>query len=263
MRNIVAGLKLLYFCCSCSLYILFGLPFTFLIDLFPIGVRRVLIRNIQFGSTLVLIPFGIKKKVIGNLEALKSKEPKFIVGNHQTYLDMVILSSIHPACYVTSVEVKETPGLGFLSKLGGALYVERRDKSNIANEIKELTNGLKSGLDICVFPEATSTNGEEVIRFRRPLFNAPLMAKKQILPLSISYQFLDGKKVTTNNRDFICWYGDMEFFPHFWNFLKCKSVEVEVKIGNPITPENDWDVAQLALVSHEQVTSMYTPISIA
>ncbi len=124
-----------------------------------------------------------------------------IVSNHLSYVDIFVLGSRVPGCFVTSVEIKETPFLGQVTSLAGCLFVERRNKINIHQEIKDLTQGLKNGLNIFIFPEATSTNGETVIRFRRPLLNSAIDAKKKILPLVLNYRKIDENPIGLHNRD--------------------------------------------------------------
>ena len=37
-------------------------------------------------------------------------------------------------------------------------------------------------------------------------------------------------------RDEVCWYGDMLFFPHFWNVLGMKKINVLIYLFDPIYP---------------------------
>ncbi len=261
MRNLAASIKFIYFIICALLYGIVGLPCTLLIDFFPIKCRKFLIRNIRFSTLLVSKIFGIKIKVTGEAQYLNDNKNRLIVGNHQSYLDVLILSCLKPACYVTSVEMKNAIGIGQLAKLGGCVFVERRNKVNIKNEIQEITQALQGGLDIVIFPEATSTNGEQVLRFRKPLLNAAIFAESEILPLSINYLKINQQKVTTKNRDLVCWYADMEFLPHFWNFLKCRGFEIEVRVSSPLKIGPTDDAGELAERTHRIVSSIYTPIT--
>jgi 1-acyl-sn-glycerol-3-phosphate acyltransferase len=126
--------------------------------------------------------------------------------------------------------MKETPFLGQLCLLGGCLFVERRSKAGLINEVTELAEALKLGLNVVIFPEATSTNGEDVIRFKRPLFQAGLNAEASILPLCLNYKTLDDEKITIKNRDKVFWYGDMGFGQHALKLLQHKKVIIELTI---------------------------------
>lgn len=68
----------------------------------------------------------------------------FIVCNHLSYLDILILAAIHPCCFVTSREIQRTPVLGNLAEVGGCLFVDRQSKKNLELEITEITHALKT-----------------------------------------------------------------------------------------------------------------------
>lgn len=187
------------------------------------------------------------------------KRGKLLVGNHMSYIDVLFTAAINPGCFVTSVEMKKTPFLGQICQLGGCVFVERRNKKNLKNEIREITESLKNGLDVYVFPEATSTNGDEVIRFRRPLFNAAIEAGVEILPLTINYNKLNDIEVNEGNRDYICWYGDMTFFDHLWNLFAIRRIDVSVDFHPRIEQTPSIEALELAEKSHDLVKSSFRP----
>lgn len=194
---------------------------------------------------------------------LENLEKTLVVSNHLSYLDVIAMAAYFPACFVTSVEMKNTFFLGQICEAGGCLYVERRNKKNIINEIQDITNALEAKLNVIIYPEATSTNGEEVLRFKRPLFRAAIDSGAKILPVTLNYKWISFEKLDRTNRDTVCWYGDMEFFPHFWNLLKEESIQLEVNLAKSYIVNEEDSPADLALMSHGVVNSYYRPISIA
>lgn len=187
----------------------------------------------------------------------KLPENVFVVSNHMTYLDILVISSQLPCCYITSMEIKETPVLGNITDIAGCLYIERRNKDNIENEIKDISNGLQEGLNVTIFPEATSTNGEEVIRFRRPLYNAAIFARKKIQPICINYESINGEPFSLKNRDLICWYGDMDFASHLWKLCGLDHTKVKVTALQPIDSPQDFEAGDLAQETHQRVSHRF------
>lgn len=183
-----------------------------------------------------------------------------IVANHLSYLDVIILAAKFPSCFVTSKEVKETPFIGQLSSLAGCLFVDRKNKQFIKDEIFELRTALTDGMNVIVFPEATSTNGEEILRFRRPLFEASIATQKQILPITINYQKIAKQDISRLNRDIVCWYGEMTFFDHFLKVLNQREILVEIHVAEPFAPEILTSI-DLAIKSHHIVKSNYKGFS--
>lgn len=171
----------------------------------------------------------------------KIPDPKknyFFVCNHMSYIDILVLSSIRSSMFVTSVEMQHTPLLGQLSKLGGSYFVERRNKIKLQKEIEDLSELLKNGLDVFVFPEGTSTNGQNLLPFKRALFQSAILANKEVLPICLLYETIDAVKFSPNNADKVCWYGDMDFLPHLMGLMDLKKVIVSVEYLEPITCDN-------------------------
>lgn len=184
------------------------------------------------------------------------KTGKFIISNHLSYVDILILSAKNPSCFVTSNEIKETPFLGLLCKLGGCIFIERRNKENIHNEVQVVSEKLKKGFNVTIFPEATSTNGESVLRFRKPFYQAPLNSKSQILPVCLKYTKINNKPLTNKNRNLICWYGDMDFLPHLIGLLKLSEITAKVVILKLIEPIQA-DRQSLANHTHQIISNRY------
>ena len=221
--------------------------------------RPFLIKIISLGSKIGLVIFGVKVRKDFTISGYHQNY--LIVSNHLSYLDILVISSFFPTCFVTSQEMKETPFLGQLCMLGGCLFVERRKRSGITNEVKELALALASGLNVVIFPEARSTNGEAVIPFRRPLFQAAINSQTDILPMCINYRTLDGEKLTLKNRDKVFWYGDKSFFAHAFSLMTHKSVVAELTAMNPIDSKNFSDKNALADASYELVRNEYQVIT--
>lgn len=179
-----------------------------------------------------------------------------IVSNHMSYLDILITSSVLPSCFVTSVDMGETKFLGSLCELGGALFVERRHRGKIEEDTKNLAQTLKDGFNLVLYPEGTSTNGEKVMPFKKSLLMSAVRAQKNILPVCLKYLEVDGEPINLQNRDRVCWYGDIPFATHAANMMKTKSLKVELHFLEPIkvTPESS---------RHELAEKAYAAVSAA
>lgn len=221
--------------------------------------RPYLIKVISITSKVGLKIFNVK--VRKTFAPIDMKTNYLIVSNHLSYLDILIISSYLPTCFVTSKEMKETPFLGQLCLLGGCLFVERRSKSGLNNEIKELSNALDSGLSVVIFPEATSTNGEAVIKFRRPLFQSAINSCAKVLPVCLNYRTLDGEKLTLKNRDKVFWYGEMGFLGHALTLFTHKDIVAELTILPSLDSVDFADKTELADACYQLVSDEYQVIT--
>lgn len=253
IRALAFGLTALtYFIVTPLLY-----PY-FLIN--PMGARRIIRKIVSKFANFTRWFMGIRVNRIID-EDISGDEAYLIVSNHLSYTDMLAITSYYPCCFVTSVEMKNIPFLGQICILAGCVFVERRNKKNLGAEVQEITDALKSGLSVVIFPEATSTNGEEVIRFRRPLFRSALDSKVNVKPLTINYRTIEGEPVSLKNRDSVFWYGDMTFADHLWGVFKSKYIEVDLSVGKSIETNGFEEPGLLAEKSHDVVSGRYDKVT--
>jgi lyso-ornithine lipid O-acyltransferase len=190
--------------------------------------RTFLARVTSFGCRLTLSVFGIRVRV-RNREKCRLQEGRLMaVANHVSYLDILILSSLYRSLYISTVEVQKTFFLGTLAAFGGSLFVERRSKSRLLQEIDRIAGVLSAGAVVTLFPEGTSSNGERVLPFKGSLFMAAEKAGVNIQPICIFYRSIEGKPVCANNRDLAFYYGDLRFLPHLLRLFFVRSMEVSV-----------------------------------
>lgn len=178
---------------------------------------------------------GIKVKLVnGNL--IEKGQNYFIIGNHLSYLDVILVGCKKPGLFVAKKEMKYWPLLGQLAWLAGSIFVDRSKKGPTDNRpyIGQIADHLKKGLTILVFPEGTSSNGESVLPFKKAIFSSPILAGTPILPITLRYISVNRQTFGPANRDLVTWHSDMTFVDHFWGVLNLKGFEVEVIINPPI-----------------------------
>lgn len=181
----------------------------------------------------------------------------FMVCNHMSYLDILVLSSIQPAVFVTSVEMEKTFFLGDMAKLGGSFFVDRVNRRKMKAEVQALVDILKNNFNVFIFPEGTSTNGGEILPFKKSLFRVPFQTEYPILPICLKYRSINGEPFSLNNCDRVCWYDDMTFAPHFLQLMGLRELIVDVHYLDPLDPKNFENHGELAQAAREQIVSVY------
>ncbi|MFP4522658.1 MAG: lysophospholipid acyltransferase family protein [Fibrobacterota bacterium] len=157
-----------------------------------------------------------------------------IVSNHLSYIDILVYSSLKPMLFISSTDVQKMPFLGLMSTLGGTVFVERRKISGIKRDIEKISEILSDGFNICLFPEATSGDGSDVLPFKTALLGTAGKAGKKILPACIRYTHIGKEEASPENRDKVCYYGDMNFFPHFLRLIFSGGAKAEPEFFSPI-----------------------------
>ena len=205
---------------------------------------------------LMIQMMGLKKIIIN----LPDPDEKFLlVSNHMGFVDILVLASTTPMIFVTSNEMRETPFLGLLTEMAGCMYVERRARSQIVEEMQNIASVLRQGLRVVLYPEATSTNGEQVLPFKKTLMMAAAHAGVPIQPVVINYREINGEAFSIKNRDHVCWYGDITFVTSMWKAMILKSVTAEVEFLEKIYPTLDDDRSVIAEKAHRLISSKFVP----
>lgn len=242
------------------LIILSFMVWSYLCHLFVRDPRRRLERfskNTRFYCGLVLKAFSLDLTV-KNKPA--SSQKCLVVSNHMGFVDILMLASVHPSLFVTSNEMRETPFLGLLTEMGGCIYVERRSRTRILDEMKSIVSALKEGFRVVLYPEATSTNGEQVLPFKKTLMMAAAHAGVPIQPVVINFREVNGEEFTLRWRDHLCWYGDIPFVTSMWKAATLKSVKGDIEFLELIHPSPEEDRGLVADKAHSMISAKFVPV---
>lgn len=183
-----------------------------------------------------------------------------IVGNHLGMLDILVLGAVRPSMFITSVELKETPFLGQLAIMGGCLFIERRSRKQIPQEVQKIREALKSGFSVVLYPEGTSGNGEGVLPLKKTLMTAAAGTGVPILPAVINFRKVDGVPVTYKNRNQVCWWGPITFLEGLKNTFSLKKIEVDFEFCEPLFVHNEEDRREVAATIQDRIVGAFTPI---
>ena len=111
-------------------------------------------------------------------------------------------------------------------------------------------HALALPIPILLFPEGTSTDGSQVLRFHPSLFQSAVAGAVPVTPAMVRYVIRGGVPESS-----LCWFGDAPFVSHLWKALGTPGFSAEVTFD---TPRIYLDRRSAALVSHEDVARMRT-----
>lgn len=225
---------------------------------------RALTRHTSRYSKLVLRCIGLSILGKDNLRAAvqETSGKCLIVSNHLSYLDVLIYSSVVPARFVTSKEVEADVFLGNMAKLGGSFFVERRNRSTLDKDIQDLAGTLDSAYPVVLFPEGTSSNGEQVLPFKAGLLESAFKSNARVLPVCLAYEKANGSRLTREMADKVFYYGDMEFLSQLMGLLSLRSITVTLTPMEPFynpaqDPGLETSRKKLADLSHMRIAGAY------
>ena len=138
------------------------------------------------------------------------------VANHTSWLDIFVLNAGAPLSFVSKAEVAGWPGIGWLARVAGTVFVER-SRRDLDRQKEVLRDRMSAGQKLLFFPEGTSTDGRRVLRFRPALFATLFsdgIADAHVQPVTVAYTAPEGV-----DPRFYGWWGDMDFGPHLVQVL--------------------------------------------
>jgi len=181
---------------------------------------------------------SVRVHVAGEVAAVR---PLLIVSNHVSWLDIPVLGSRLPLCFVAKSEVGRWPGIGLLARLQRTIFVDRQARSATGKVTEQIAARLGAGDPVVLFAEGTSSDGNRVLPFRSALLGATRQslgegATASIQPLAIAYVGQGGLPLGRARRPMVAWYGDMDLAPHLFTILKRGAVDVELRFGEVLEP---------------------------
>lgn len=162
-----------------------------------------------------------------------------LVNNHLSYLDILVLSSVTPAVFVSKHDVKYWPVFGQFAVLAGTVFVDRARRFQVGQVNDEIRVALNQRALVVLFPEGTSSNGETVLPFKSPLLEPATHPEWPLTVGWIHYELDDG-----DAGQEVCYWGNHTFFPHMLNLLSKRRVRATVHFAQ--CPVRNGDRKELA-----------------
>jgi 1-acyl-sn-glycerol-3-phosphate acyltransferase len=259
MNFIRQPIKILFF----FLIVVTFLLISFITDLIVRDRKKKLIsfsRIASFSGKVCLMLFGVKVN-LKNLNRYKRANKNYmIVCNHLSYLDIFVIYSVLPSVFIANSELEEEFPLGAVTKYGGGIFVERRSRSRLLGDMDNISSVLNMGLNIVLFPEGTTSDGQAVTAFKAPFLKSAINTGTDVLPLCLNYKRINGESLDEKSKDLIFYYGSITFFEHFFRLLKLKNIEVELEALEEIEVNPKMTRKELSQIAYDKISSAYVSI---
>lgn len=184
------------------------------------------------------------------------ESPFFLVTNHLSYMDIVLLASQLRCVFVAKQEVGSWPFIGAVSRALGTIYVDRSSRADVPRVNAEIHHILSAGGGVVLFPEGTSSRGEKVLEFKAGLLRAPVELGIAACAGTLGYRTSSGEVPADQS---ICWWGDMSFFPHLLALFRLPGFDAYVTFApeRVVAPDHK----ALALALYAVVAAHFRPLS--
>ena len=115
-----------------------------------------------------------------------------VVGNHVSWLDIYTVNAWRPTPFVSKAEVRQWPVVGWLAEKLDTVFLQREKRTEAMRVMHEMAERLRNGM--CVFPEGTTTDGQELLPFHANLFQAAVSAGCAVQPICLMYEDAHGRQ---------------------------------------------------------------------
>ncbi|HSF90838.1 MAG TPA: lysophospholipid acyltransferase family protein [Paracoccaceae bacterium] len=196
---------------------------------YPFGHRFLTTPIVRAWGAMGLLASGLRLEVTGT----PMNHGGALVANHASWLDIFVMHAAAKIFFVAKSEVRSWPGIGFLARVTGTMFIERRATEAKRQQMLLLAR-MQRGHRLCFFPEGTSTDGRRVLDFKSTLFAAfhtpELIEHVWVQPATITYIAPKGREAT-----FYGWWGDMSFGEHVFAVLALsRGGKVHVTLHEPV-----------------------------
>jgi 1-acyl-sn-glycerol-3-phosphate acyltransferase len=158
----------------------------------------------------------------------RPEAPFFLVANHLSYTDIIAFATQLDCVFIAKSDIADWPVLGRLAKSVGTIFIDRSHYQDIPRVISLIEQTLEQGYGIVLFPEGTSSKGDQVLAFHPGLLEPLARMSYPVSFASISYNTPPEEKPAYLA---VCWWGDTAFVPHFMELLRIKRFSASIRFG--------------------------------
>lgn len=190
------------------------------------------------------------------IEGTPPKPPFFLVSNHLSYSDIFILFACVKGLFIAKADVKSWPVIGAIVRSCGILFIDRERRRDITRVNALIEENITHNQGIIMFPESTTSEGCDVLPFRSSLLEYPATVNMPVSYSVIHYSTFEEEYPAS---EYVCWWREVPFFTHFFEFLKLKGCKAHIKFGENKVVLSDRKELTRTLENH--VRSDFKPIA--
>ncbi|HXG80262.1 MAG TPA: lysophospholipid acyltransferase family protein [Sphingomicrobium sp.] len=176
---------------------------------------------------------GLIAGIRPRIEGAPLEPHNFVIANHTSWLDILILGGWCGTAFVSKAELKTTPLLGWIADQNRTLYIDRAARRHSHRQVEQITEALTHHQPLAVFPEGTTGSGRHLLPFRTTLLEAvaPPPPGVSVRPVAIDYG---------EYADVVGWHSGERGMANFKRVLGHRgTMQVTIRLLDPLPPDQD------------------------
>jgi 1-acyl-sn-glycerol-3-phosphate acyltransferase len=220
----------------------------------PFATKKINWRQFAFGSWGRMFARVANMKI--EIQGTPPRPPFFLVCNHLSYTDIPALCAIIDTVFVAKGEVESWFLAGRITRDMGTVFINRENRRDIPRAGARIIERVENGEGVIVFPEGTSTKGEEILPFNSSFLQFAAEADLPVHYAAIIYKTPEGEPPAS---DVVCWWEDISFMAHLWRLFHLRGFTAVINFGN--APVQNQNRKELARQLREKVKENFTPVT--
>ena len=159
--------------------------------------------------------------------------PLMLVANHISWLDILVMHAAGFCRFVAKSDIKHWPVIGTMATEAGTLYIERASRRDALRVVHHMRDALLRGEVVGVFPEGTTSDGQQLLPFHANLIQAAISAQSPVLPVAL--EFVDMRTGAISMAPI--YIGDQSLGGSVWRTLTTPGIRAVVSYGTAQAPE--------------------------
>ena len=128
---------------------------------------------------------GIEVRAIGFPS--DAERPVTLVANHVSWADIFALNTERACHFIAKAELRKWPVAGHLLANVGTIFINRSDRKETHRLKRVVHELLEAGETVAVFPEGTTSDGRDVLRFHASLLEPIVASGGEVWVVAIRY----------------------------------------------------------------------------
>jgi 1-acyl-sn-glycerol-3-phosphate acyltransferase len=166
-----------------------------------------------------------------HLRGAPAAEATLLVANHVSWLDTYAIHTVTAPRFVAKSEVGTWPVIGAIAERFGTIFIRRGCFRSAARTVGALAEALCHGESVAAFPEATTSDGGDLLPFFPAMFQAAVLTGARVQPVALRYRDHHGRRSAA--APFV---GEMSIADSLRLLLRERRLTVEVTFCAPIDP---------------------------
>ena len=156
-----------------------------------------------------------------------------LVSNHISYIDVVVILQSLDVVFVAMSELDRVPVMRAIVGSGGTIFIDRKSRRDPLRVSDEMENVLRAGCGVALFPEATSSDGHDVLPFKSALLEGAARSGRPVHSAVIRYA-----------QEGVAWYGDVDIKSQLLGLLRMPHIDASIEFCGTVSANDRKELAQ-------------------